>query len=177
MHRQLLWAVLLVALASAFLSLGFVWRAFPPSDASSVALAVGWVGGPFVLAAVLAVVFRRRSAVLTALLAVVAVGGAVGTVLFAQVADAVVTARRDVERAVLPGEDPTRGPAAMRKTGADIGSDLTELFAVTVGLVVPPVQTVAVALAAGIGFALSAWLRHRAEARRVWAAEHTDDRG
>jgi hypothetical protein len=166
----------LTALVSTALAVIFVFRAFPPPDASSAALAVGWVGGPFLLAAVLAVVFRRRSAVLIALLIAVVLSGAAGTWLFAGVADAVAAARRDVETAVLPGEDPTRGPAAMRKTGASVGADLTQIFAVTVGLVVPPAQVVAVALAVGIGYTLSVWLRHRAEARREWVAEHTDDR-
>jgi hypothetical protein len=175
-RRSLVWAILLAALVSAALAITFVLRAFQPPDPSAAALAMAWLGGPFLLAAVLAALLRRHPAVLIALLTVVVLSGAVGATLFAEVADAVVTARRQVETAVLPGEDPTRGPAAMRKSGADIGSDITQLFALTVGLVVPPVQVVAVALTAGIGYTLSVWSRGRAEARRVWVAEHTDDR-
>jgi hypothetical protein len=175
-HRPLLWAVLLAALASAALAVAFVSRAFPPPDASAAVIAAGWLGGPYLLAGVLAVVLRRRSAVLGSLLAAVALGGVVGAVLFAEVADAVVTARQQAVTAVLPGEDPDRGPGGMRRAGADLGSFVTDVFGVAVVVVVPPVQAFAVAAAAGVGYALSVWRRGRAEARRVWVAEQTDGR-
>ncbi len=177
MRRPLLWATLLIALASAALAVVFVSRAFPPPDASAAAMGVAWLGGPFLLAAVLAVVLRRRSTALGVLLGVVALAGTVGAVFYAGVADGVVEARRQVETAVLPGEDPNSGPAAMRKTGADAGAFFSQLFGVAVLVVVPPVQAFAVALAGGVGYAASVWGRGRAEARRAWEAEHTDERG
>lgn len=167
---------MLAALVSTALAVLFVSRAFPPPDSSAAALAVGWLGGPYLLAVVLAVVLRRHPTALWALLATVVLAGLIGAVLCAEIADTVVAARREAETAVLPGEDPDRGPGGMRKTGADLGSFVTDVFGVVVLVVVPPVQALAVAVAAGVGYTLSVWRRGRAEARRVWVAEHTDDR-
>jgi hypothetical protein len=175
-HRPLLWAVLLAALVATALAVLFVSRAFPPPDSTAAALGVGWLGGPYLLAVVLAVVLRRHPTALWVLLATVVLAGAVGAVLCAEVADAVVTARREAEAAVLPGEDPSRGAAGKRKAGADLGSFVADVFGVAVLVVIPPVQALAVASAAGVGYALSVWRRGRAEDRRVWLAEHTDDR-
>ena len=152
-------------------------RAFSPPDSSAVGLLIVWLGGPFLLAVVLAVVLRRHRAALWTLLATVVLAGAVGTSVYDSVAGGVLQARREAETAVLPGEDPKSGPAAKRKTGADLGSFFADVFGIVVLVVVPPVQAFAVATAGGIGYALSVWLRGRAEARRVWEAEHTDDRG
>jgi hypothetical protein len=176
-HRPLLWAVLLAALVSTALAVLFVSRAFPPPDSTAAALEVGWLGGPYLLAVMLAVVLRRHSTALWVLLATVLLAGLVGAVLCAEIADTVVAARRQAETAVLPGEDPDRGPGGMRRAGAELGSDVTDLFGVAALVVIPPVQALAVAAAAGVGYAVSVWRRGRAEARRVWAAEHTDDRG
>jgi hypothetical protein len=177
MRRPLLWVTLLGAIAAATAAALIVRRAFPPPDASAAAAGVAWLGGPYLLAAGLALVFRRRPTVLWALLIAVALAGTVGASLYDGVADGAIEARRQAETAVLPGEDPDHGPGGMRKAGADFGAFVAEAFGVAVLVVVPPVQAVAVALAAGIGYALSAWRRGRAEARRVWEAEHTDDRG
>jgi hypothetical protein len=176
-HRPLLWATLLAALVSTALAVLFVSRAFPPPDSTAAALGVGWLGGPYLLAVALAVILRRHPPALGVLLAAVVLAGALGAVLYAEIADAVVTARREAETAVLPGEDPDRGPAGKRKAGADLGSFVADVFGVVALVVIPPVQAMAVAVAGGIGYALSVWRRGRAEARRVWIAEHTDDRG
>jgi hypothetical protein len=168
---------LLAALVSTALAVLFVSRAFPPPDSTAAALAVGWLGGPYLLAGVLALLLRRHSTALGALLATVVLAGAVGAVVYDSIASGVIKARREAETAVLPGEDPNHGPAGMRRAGADLGSFVTDVFGVAVLVVVPPVQAFAVAVAGGIGYALSVWRRGRAETRRVWEAEHTDDRG
>jgi hypothetical protein len=174
--RPLVWAVVLASLVSAALAVLFVSRAFVPPDSSATGLLILWLGGPFLLAVVLAVVLRRHRAALWTLLAAVVLTGAVGASVYDSVASGVLQARRDAETAVLPGEDPTRGAAAMRKSGADLGSFFADVFGVAVLVVIPPVQVLAVAAAAGVGYAVSVWLRGRAEARREWIAEHTDDR-
>jgi hypothetical protein len=176
-RQPLLWATLLIALASAAVAVVIVGHVFPPPDATAAALGVAWLGGPYLLAAGLAVLLRRRAAVLVALLVTVALAGTVGAMFYDGVAGGVAEARRQAETAVLPGEDPPRAPAAMRKSGADLGQFFAEAFGVVVLAVVPPVQALAVALAGGVGYAVSVWRRGRADARRVWEAEHTDERG
>jgi hypothetical protein len=173
-QRLLLWATLLAALVSTVFAVLFVSRAFPPPDSTAAALGVAWLGGPFLLAVILAVILRRHSAALWALLVTVALAGTVGAVLYDSVASGALKARREAETAVLPGEDPHSGPGGMRKAGADFGAFVTDVVGVAVLVVVPPVQALAVAAAAGIGYALSAWRQGRAEVRQVRVAEHTD---
>ncbi len=176
-RRTLIWVTLLTAAVAAAVSVLIVNRAFPPPDASAAALGVAWLAGPYLLAVVLALVLRRRPAALWALVVTVALAGAVGASLYDGAVSGVIETRHQAETAVLPGEDPNHGPGGMRKAGADFGAFVAEVFGVAVLVVVPPAQVLAVAVAGGIGFALSAWGRGRGEARRVWEAEHTDDRG
>ena len=133
-----------------------VIRAFPPPDSTAVVLGLAWVGGPFFLASVLALAFSRWRPVTLALLTAVALAGVAGTAIYLWVSFEVTSARQEVATAVLPGEDPSRGPAAMRKSGAEMGSFLTDLFGVAALVVVPPLQVLSVIVATGIGFALSA---------------------
>jgi hypothetical protein len=82
-------------------------------------------------------------------------------------------ARKQAENAALPSEDPEHGPAAMRKAGADMGVAVGGVFSITLAVVLPPLQLAAVAVAAGIGYGLSAWLRRRREGD----LDHADTHG
>src|SRR5690606_12512950 len=103
--------------------------------------------------------------------------GAVGGSVYESVSSAILRARHEVETAVLPGENPNSGPGGMRRAGADLGAFVSDVIGVAVLVVIPPAQALAVAVASGVGYMLSVWMRGRAEARRVGLAEHTDDRG
>lgn len=72
-----------------------------------------------------------------------------------------MAAERDVREAVQPGEDPTRGAAAMRKTGAEAGAAIRGAFSILMVLVVPPAQLAAVAIPTAIASAVSALRRRR----------------
>jgi hypothetical protein len=76
-------------------------------------------------------------------------------------------ARQQAATAVGPGEDPSHGPAGMRKAGADMGVFVGGAFASALVVVLPPVQLVGLVIPAGIAFGISTWARSRAEARAL----------
>jgi hypothetical protein len=161
MQRQLVGAVLLGSAAAAAASEVILFWMFSPPDASAALLAGAWVAMPYLAAALLAALFRRTTAVLTVLLVSLIAAGSVGGYMLAASGVQLAEAERQARDAVLPGEDPTRGPAAMRKSGADAGVTLSGALSAVVVLVVPPAQSLAVVFPTLIGFGVAARARRR----------------
>jgi hypothetical protein len=55
-------------------------------------------------------------------------------------------AEQEVKAAVQPGEDPNHGPAAARKSGAEMGAAIGFGFMLVLAVVIPPVQTAVIAI-------------------------------
>jgi hypothetical protein len=165
MRPWLLGAVLIGSAAGCALSELFLLRTGRPPDASSAVLAGLWLAMPYLGAAGLAALFRRHTPALTALLIALLVTAPVALSLYHASATQQEIAEREAETAVLPGEDPARGPAAMRKTGADVGAALTWGFSVFLAVVVPPVQLAALLFPTLITWGATGLARRR-EAQR-----------
>jgi hypothetical protein len=169
--------IVAAAAVAATLTVVILRRMAAPPDPGAAVLGGGYVALPYLAAAGLAVAARRHTFALVVLLVTLLAAAAVGLFLFDASATAMETARRQAATAVLPGEDPDRGPAAKRKAGADMGVAVGGAFSILVAVVVPPAQLAAILAAAGVAALVSYGLRHRAEARRQWELEHTDTRG
>jgi hypothetical protein len=152
------------------------FRITRPPDATATALAGLWLASPYLAAAGLAVWARRHAAALIALLIALAVVGPIGVFLFDASATQQDIAAKQAQTAVLPGEDPDRGPAGMRKASADMGVFVGDGVGILLGVFLPPIQLAVVIASAGIGYGVSVWLRRRRNARREWEIEHTDTR-
>ncbi len=162
MGPKLVWAVTLASAAGCAASEFLLFRMVLPPDASSALLAALWVAMPYLAAVGLAALLSRNTTALGVLLAALLIAGLIGVYLFSGSATQQANAERQAREAVLPGEDPTRGAAAMRKTGADAGAAITGAFSILVVLVVPPAQLAAVVIPAAIGYGVSALRARRA---------------
>jgi hypothetical protein len=173
MRPWLVGAIVLGSAVAGTLTVLIVFRMVRPPDATAATLGALWVAMPYLAAAGLAVLRRRHTGALIALLIALLVAGLVGVSLFDSAATQQEIARKQAENAVLPGEDPQHGPAAMRRAGAEMGVAVGGVFSITLAVVLPPLQLAAVAIAAGIGYGVSAWLRRRREGD----LDHTDTHG
>jgi phosphotransferase system glucose/maltose/N-acetylglucosamine-specific IIC component len=147
--------VLLAAIGSAVAAVLTLLPVVDPPDTTAATLGVIWIGLPSLLAIGLAVLGCRRRGLLVALLMALALTAVPGLYLYGQVVTEVSTARQEAATAVQPGEDPDRGPAGMRKAGADMGVFVTDGISLFVLAIVPPAQLVVVAIAAGVGALVS----------------------
>jgi len=154
------------ALAGA-LSEVLLFRMFDPPDATAAFLGGAWVVMPFAAAAGMALIVRRHPAALVTLLVALLVAGGVGVSLLDASATQYEAARQQAATAVGPGEDPSHGPAGMRKAGADMGVFVGGAFAGALVVVLPAAQLVGLVIPAGIAFGISTWARSRAEARAL----------
>jgi hypothetical protein len=173
MRPWLVGAIVLGSAVAGTLTELIVFRMVRPPDSTAAILGALWVAMPYLAAAGLAVLFRRHTAALIALLIALLVAAPVGMFLFDASATQQEIARRQAENAVLPGEDPAHGPAAMRKAGADMGVAAGGVFSILLAVMLPPLQLAAVAVAAGIGYGVGACLRRRGERN----LGHTDTHG
>src|SRR5262245_52245388 len=98
-----------------------VFRVVSPPDESAALLGGLWLAMPYLVAVMLAVMFRRQPVPLTVLLVTLVLSSAAGVSLFSNMVANQKAAELEVKNAVLPGEDPDHGPAAMRRSGAEIG--------------------------------------------------------
>ena len=158
---RLVGPILLVAAAATAVSEVLILRAVRPPDGTSALLGGLWIAMPYFAVAGLALLLRRRPAALVALLIALLLVAPVGVSLFNATANQQEVARQQVRDAVGPGEDPDHGPAGMRRAGAETGAAVGSVFSILLAVVVPPVQLAVVAVAAGIGFGVSAWARGR----------------
>jgi hypothetical protein len=155
MRSRLLAVIGIVAVVGGGLSLYFVFSMVNPPDASAYVLGGLWILVPYLTALLAAGLGRWNKAVLITLLVALALFTFFGVSFFQWSAAAHADARRQVETAVNPGEDPNSGPAAMRKSGAEIGANISNVFSILFAVVIPPVQFVGVMLPTLIAFAVS----------------------
>lgn len=152
------WLVGAIVLASAIagtLTELTLLRVYTPPDAPSAVYRAAWLTLPYLAAAGLAVVLRRHPAALAALLVALLAAAVVGVFLFDAATTQLLAARQQAATAVLPGGDPTHGPAAMRKAGIDAWVTAGGLSMLLLAIYLPPVQLAAVALTAGVGYIYS----------------------
>ena len=133
-----------------------VFRMVSPPDESAALLGGAWLAMPYLVALMLAFLFRNSPVPLTVLLVALALSSTAGISMLANMAVNQKAAEQDVKNAVRPGEDPKSGPAGMRKTGAEVGQTITNLFSVLVAVFVPPVQLAFIVIATLIAWGVSA---------------------
>ena len=156
MRNWLIGVIVVGAAVAAALSEVCVFRMVTPPDASSAVLGGLWVAMPFLAAVGLAFLVRRHRAALVTLLVCLAGAAVVGVSLLDASATAHEVSRQQAATAVLPGEDPSHGPAAMRKSGADLGEAATGVFGILLVVVLPPVQLAALVIPVAVAWGVSA---------------------
>lgn len=163
MQRAFVGTLLLGSLLVGVLSEVFVARMVHPPDEAAAFLGGLWIAMPFLATALLTLLIRRHSGALTVLLIVFLIAGGIGLEMYFNAASIHSQAREEVRTAVLPGEDPSHGPAAMRKTGADVGAFVTDVFSILLCVIVPPVQLGFVLFPSLIAYAVSRRRRGKEE--------------
>jgi hypothetical protein len=158
---QFVGAIVLLSTAAAIASVALIFRAVHPPDSTAAVLGGLWIALPYLAAVGLAVLLRRRTPVLVALVVGLALVAPVGIYLLKATAQQQEQARQQVATSVGPGEDPSHGPAGMRKAGAEMGEAVGSVFSILLAVVLPPVQLAVVLIAAGIGLGVSAWSNRR----------------
>jgi hypothetical protein len=123
-----------------------------PPDVATALLGGLWVAMPYLAAGGLALLFRGRPTPLTALLVALIVAVAIGLPILGNAAVQQAAAEHDAMTAVLPGEDPSRGPAAVRRSGAEASASITWLLSALSLTLVPPVQLGVVLIAPALGY-------------------------
>ena len=152
-------------------AVGLVWAeillyqlAVPPDTVSVVAGSL-WLGLPYLAAAALAGLTRRHSVALVTLLVMLVAAGGIGLYLLTVATLEHERSHQEVATAVLPGEDPNRGAAGMRKSGAEMGEFFTGALSIFLCVVVPPVQLAAITVPTVIAWVVSALARRAASSR------------
>jgi hypothetical protein len=163
LFRLILAAAAVAAVATEVL----LGRLVTPPDAGSAVLGGLWLAMPYLGAAGLAGLTRRHTPALVTLLVALVVAGGVGLFLLDASATQEEAARRQVETAVRPGEDPDRGPAAARQVGADLGATVSGAFSILLCVFLPPLQLTAVTVPTVIAWVVSALFRRRPEEGRA----------
>src|SRR5262249_4135010 len=133
-----------------------LFRTARPPDEASALLGALWVAMPYLATAGLALLVRRHTPPLVVLLVAFRGASRPGPSLLGNPPPHQAAAGQQVKDAVLPGEDPSRGPAAMRKSGAEAGAAITWGLSILLLVAVPPVQLAAVVIPTGIAYAVSA---------------------
>jgi hypothetical protein len=126
-----------------------------PPDMAAAFLGGAWLAAPYLVALLLALVLHNRAVPLLVLLIAFLLAAVVGLSLFGKAAVTRAELDEQLRTAVQPGEDPSHGPAAMRKNGAEIGAAIGWGFSVLEAVVVPPVQLVIVIVPTLIAFCVS----------------------
>jgi hypothetical protein len=134
-----------------------------PTDETAFVLGGLWILMPYLTALVLTGLCRRYRGVLITLLVALVIVTFVGVSMYQSSAAAHVDARHQPEPAIRPGEDPNSAPAAlrksaaetMRKAGAEIGAGISNVFSILLAVVLPPVQSVGVAVPTLIAYVAS----------------------
>jgi hypothetical protein len=156
-------AIGIVAAVGGCLSLFFVYSMVKPTDETAFVLGGLWILMPYLTALIIAGLCRQYRGVLITLLVALALVTFVGVSMYQSSAAPHADARHQPEPAVLPGEDPNSAPAAlrksgveiMRKVGAEIGAGISNVFSILLAVVLPPVQSVGVAVPTLIAYVVS----------------------
>jgi hypothetical protein len=156
MRKGLVVLIVLGAAISAVLTELILFRMVSPPDEGSALLGGLWVALPYLAAAGLALLLHRRPAALIVLLISLLIAAGFGLSLLGNAATEQGIAEQKVKTAVLPGEDPNRGPAAMRKSGAEVGAAISGVFSIVLLVVLPPIQLAAVVIPTAVGYGVSA---------------------
>jgi hypothetical protein len=130
-------------------------------DATAATLGTLWVTMPYLAAVVLSVLFRRNKAALIVLLVSLLIVSFVGVSMFDASATEQEVLQKEADNTVLPGEDPHRGPAGMRKANADMGVAAGGLFSILLAVILPPVQLATVTIPTVIGNGIAVLRRRR----------------
>jgi hypothetical protein len=102
---------------------------------------------PYLVAALLAFVFRWQRTTLIVLEVLLSLGAFVGISITYSAVSQQTVAEQQVKDAVQPGEDPNHGPAAIiRKSGAEMGAAIGFGFLILLAVVIPAVQTAVIAI-------------------------------
>jgi glucose dehydrogenase len=146
MQKRLFLAIITSAAVAGAVTEGLVfWYAHPP-DATAAMLGGLWLAMPYLVAALLAFNFRRHKATLIVLVSLLALASFIGISFTYSAVSQQRVADQQVKDAVQPGEDPDLGPAAMRKSGAEMGAAISFGFMIVLAVVIPPIQTVVIAM-------------------------------
>jgi hypothetical protein len=148
------------AIATVLTELLLLGMVSPPDEAWAF-LGGLWVALPYLATAGLALLLRRRPVMLLVLLSAVLIVAWFGLSLLGHAATQQVIAEQKVKKAVLPGEDPNKGPAAMRKSGAELEAFFTTGFSILLLLVVPAIQLALVVIPTAVAYGVSALARTR----------------
>ena len=159
MQKRLTWSIAFISAVAAIISEVMLFRMFNPPDTTAALIGGGWVAMPYVGTIGMAMLVRRTSTALIVMLISLLLVSYVGVSALNSVADSQDESHRQVRDAVLLGEDPNSGPAGMRKSGADVGAMVTDVFAIAFVAFLPPVQLVVVVIPTLIGYGISALFR------------------
>jgi hypothetical protein len=165
MRAGLIGAILLGSVVAGTLSEILLFRAVRPPDAMAAVLGGLWIAMPFLAAVGLALLYRRRTAPLVVLVIALLLAAPIGLSLLHACATQQEVAQQQVQNAVQPGEDPDHGPAAMRKSGAELGAAFGWGFSVLLAVFLPPLQLATVVIPTIITSWISAFLHHQATAK------------
>jgi hypothetical protein len=146
MQKRLVWAIIIGAAAAGATTEVLVFRYAHPPDATAAFLGGLWLAMPYLVAVLLACLFRWQRTTLIDLAVLLALAAFVGISFTYSAVSQQAAAEQQVKDAVQPGEDPTHGPAAMRKSGAEMGAAIGFGFLIVLAVVVPPVQTAVIAI-------------------------------
>ncbi len=146
-------------------AVGLVWaeillhRLVAPPDTDSIVAGGLWLGLPYLAAATLAGLARRHAAALVTLFVTLVAAAGIGLYLRTVATLEHDRSHREVATAVHPGEDPNRGAAGMRKSGAEMGEFFTGALSIFLCVIVPPVQLAAIVVPTMIAWVASALVR------------------
>jgi hypothetical protein len=146
MQKRLVWAIIIGSAVAGAATEALVFRFARPPDATAAVLGGLWLAMPYLAAALLACLCRRLRTTLVVLAVLLALAAFVGISFTYSAVSQQAVADQQVKDAVQPGEDPNHGPAAMRKSGAEMGAAIGFGFLIVLAVVVPPVQTAVIAI-------------------------------
>jgi hypothetical protein len=159
----MLWAILTVAAVACVLSEVALFRMFNPPDATLALLAGAWVAMPFLGSAGLAALLRKKTVALTVLLVSLVLMSFGGVSILFHMATQQAQLQQEVRDVVQPGEDPSHGPAGMRKSGAEAGAAIGDVITAGFVMFIPPVQLAGVVLPTLIGWGVGALVGRRSK--------------
>jgi F0F1-type ATP synthase assembly protein I len=159
MQQWLAGSVLLASAVAGILSELFLFRVGRPPDEVAAVLGGLWIAMPYLAAVGMAALFRRSTPALVALLIALLITSGVGLSMYHASAKQQEAAEQQLRDAVQPGEDPDHGPAAKRKTGAEVGVAIGWAFSILLLVVLPPVQLAAMFLPTLITYGVAVMVR------------------
>jgi hypothetical protein len=156
MRSTMTWLIVVGAVVATAVTEFLVFGTVQRPDGGITALAGLWLAAPYLAAIGLALLLRNRPVAQIVLLVAFVIAAGIGLTLFGNAAINSADAEEQLRTAVQPGEDPSSGPGAKRKAGAEIGTDITWGVAVALAAFVPPIQFAVVVIPTLIGWGVVA---------------------